>query len=63
MMKDFMAFARALDTFCAGMNRGLAAVAIVLAIIAAGATMARIEQYAPTVMTNVPADVPMSAGQ
>ena len=52
-MNDFITFARAVDAFCARMNGGLAAVAIVLALLVAGIAVIRAEQYLPVVIANV----------
>jgi len=46
-MKELVTFARAIDASCARMNSGLAAVAIILAVLVAGMALIRAEEYLP----------------
>jgi hypothetical protein len=43
--KGLLTFARAIDASCARMNRGLAAVAIYLAVLVVGMAVIRAEEY------------------
>jgi hypothetical protein len=44
-MKEALTLARAIDASCARMNRGLAAVAVYLAILVVGMAVIRAEEY------------------
>ena len=53
MKQTLITFAHDVDAFCARMNNGLAAVAIVLGVLAAALAVFRAEQVMPTLIDNV----------
>lgn len=53
MKQTLIALAHDVDAFCARMNSGLAAVAIVLGVLVAALAVFRAEQVMPTLMDNV----------
>lgn len=56
MKQTLIAIAHDVDAYCARMNNGLAAVAIVLGILVAAAAVFRAEQVMPTLMDNIASD-------
>ena len=53
MKQTLITLAHDVDAFCARMNSGLAAVAIVLGVLVAALGLFRAEQVMPTLMNNV----------
>lgn len=63
MKENLSAFARNVDMFCARMNSGLGAVAIVLSILVAASAVIRAQDYMPTSIADLPFGYQAALGQ
>lgn len=63
MKQNLVSFARDVNAFCARMNSGLAAVAVVLSITVAALAAERAEQFVPQISDAVTSGMQVSIGQ
>jgi len=63
MKRQLIAFARDLETFCARMNDGLTAVAILLGFLVMTMSVIRSQDFVPDMVTSVPVDYTLSADE
>lgn len=63
MKRQLIAFARDLDAFCARMNDGLTAVAVLLGFLVMTMSVIRAQDFVPDMLTSLPVDYTPSAGE
>ena len=62
MKRQLLTFARDVDAFCARLNDGLFAVAILLGFLVMTTSIIRAQDFMPDMMAAVPADYQLAVG-